>query len=171
MNQTHFVEGEIPTFRKKDFDIRTLQDEIRADALCERFLRLFREHLVEREGRSPEEAGALAHGADYFLREFVISARRENILEIPPKRVRQFAGNWYIVKTLEPNMVGLGQILQGTEAFYAYCRDIDKVSPETAEGVREECAKRDYYQNRIDRFWKIEGDGFLAWEQECPLKE
>jgi len=158
-------------FAKASFEIRTLQDEIRADALCQQLLQRFCRELVEGGQLSPQEAGTLAHGADYFLREFVIPDRRENIFELRPGRVRQFAGNWYIVHNLEPNLTELQDFLEGIAAFYAFCCKIGKVDEELAETVRGECAQLDYYRQRIDAFWAIEGDGYLAWERECTLKE
>jgi hypothetical protein len=158
-------------FARENFDIRGLQDEARADELCGRLLRVFARALVEEEHLPPEEAGALAHGADYFLREFVIPDRRENLFALRPGRVRQFAGNWYIVRNLEPNLAELSGILRGVEAFYVFCRRIGRVGDELVESVRRECADLDFYRRRIESFWAIEGDGFEAWERQCSLKE
>ncbi|MCK7482142.1 MAG: hypothetical protein M0C28_37060 [Candidatus Moduliflexus flocculans] len=36
----------------------------------------------------------------YFLREFVIAECDDNLFRLPAERVRQFAGHWYIVRTL-----------------------------------------------------------------------
>jgi hypothetical protein len=158
-------------FAMENFEIRNLQDEIRVDELCQRLLHRFRQDLVENEKLQAAQAGALAHGADYFLREFVIPDRRENIFALRPGRVRQFAGNWYIVRNLEPNMRELANILKGIEAFYDWCFRVGKVSVELVETVRQECSQLDYYRQRIEDFWAIEGDGYLAWERECTLKE
>jgi hypothetical protein len=157
-------------FKKENFDVRTLEDEIRVDGLCQSLLRLYYLDLVE-QGSSPETAGVLTWGADYFLREFVIPDRRENIFDLRPGRTRQFAGNWYIAKNLEPNMEELDNILRGVRAFYEYGHKGGKVSEETVGSVRRECAKLDYYRQRIEDFWAIEGDGFVAWERECSLKD
>lgn len=158
-------------FRAENFDIRGLQDEIRADRLCRRLLEIFYLDLVEGEKLPPEEASALAYGADYFLREFVIPDRQENIFALRPGRVRQFAGNWYIVRNLEPNMVELEAILKGVDAFYAYCLRVGKVSPERAGDVHRECGELGYYRRRIESFWAIEKDGYFAWEAECSLRD
>jgi len=166
-----FSDQDEQIFARESFEIHNLQDEIRADQLCQRLLQLFRSDLEEKAKLPPVQAGALAHGADYFLREFVIPDRRENIFALRAGRVRQFAGNWYIVRNLEPNMAELEGILQGIAAFYSYCARGGKVSAELAEAVRQECSLLDYYRRRIDGFWAIEGDGYLAWERECTLKE
>jgi hypothetical protein len=166
-----FKDQEDKLFAKESFEIHNLQDEIRADQLCQRFLQFFRRDLEKKDNLPPAQAGALAHGADYFLREFVIPDRRENIFGLRPGRVRQFAGNWYIVRNLEPNMAELKNILQGIAAFYAWCCKVGKVSAELAETVRQECSLLDFYRRRIDDFWAIEGDGYSAWERECTLKE
>lgn len=166
-----FTDQEEQLFARESFEIHNLQDEIHADQLCQRLLQCFRRELEEKDKLPPAQAGALAHGADYFLREFVIPNRRENIFGLRPGRVRQFAGNWYIVRNLEPNMAELENILQGIAAFYAYCARVGKVSGDLAETVRQECSLLDYYRQRIEDFWAIEGDGYQAWEKECTLKE
>ena len=158
-------------FKKKNFDIADLQDEIRVDELCVRLLRFFCRYLIEQEGLSPAAAGALAQGADYFLREFVIPDRRENIFSLRPGRVRQFAGTWYIIRNLEPNMSELTGILDGVAAFYRYALITGKVGTELAAQVAEEARDTPYYSRRIESFWAISGDGYFAWEAECSLKE
>ena len=158
-------------FAPQRFNIQTLDDEIRVDLLCQEFLKLFYCDLVESQGLHPEAASALAYGVDYFLREFVIPDCQENIFALRPGRVRQFAGNWYIVRTLEPNLVELGSILRGVDAFYAFCLRQQKVSPALRELVGGESADLAFYEARIKAFWEISGDGFSAWDQACPLRD
>lgn len=155
---------------KENFEVRNLEDEIRVDGLCRRLLQEFHRELLQNRGLPSAEAGALAHGADYFLREFVIPDRRENIFSLPPGRVRQFAGNWYIVRNLEPNMAELTGILRGVAAFYDFCRQAGMVTDDLVAAVRAECAELDFYHRRIEAFWAIEGDGYRTWEEECSLK-
>jgi hypothetical protein len=152
------------------FNIDGLADEIRADQSCVQLLKIFCRALIDEEGLAPLEAGALANGADYFLREFLIAERRENIFAIAPGRIRQFAGNWYIIRNLEPNLAELSAILQGVEAFYSFCQTIGRVPPAVVEQTRGECHELDFYRERIESFWAIEGDGYLAWEGRCSLK-
>lgn len=158
-------------YHRRNFDIKTLDDEIRVDALCQEFLKLFYRDLVERRALAAEAASALAYGADYFLREFVIPDRLENLLALRPGRVRQFAGNWYIVRTLEPNMVELRSILSGVDAFYDFCLHQKRVDAALREQVRRETADLSFYQDRIQAFWEISGDGFFAWDRACPLRD
>jgi hypothetical protein len=68
-------------------------------------------------------------------------------------------------------MAELENILQGIAAFYAHCARAGRVSAELAETVQQECSRLDYYRQRIEDFWAIEGDGYAAWERECTLKE
>jgi hypothetical protein len=170
MNANSSTDSKGDIFRKENFDVNTFEDEVRIDSLCQRLLRMFYLEMAE-EGCSPGEAGRLVWGVDYFLREFIIPDRRENIFSPQSGRVRQFAGNWYIVKNLEPNMEELGTILHGIEAFYEYGKKIGKVSEEVVEDVRRDCSELDYFRRRIEAFWQIEGDGYSAWERECSLKE
>lgn len=152
------------------FAITSLADEIRADRACHELLKRFAVDLAT-GGLDPGEAGALAHGADYFLREFLIGERRENLLQLPPGRIRQFAGNWYIIRNLEPNLAELCKILEGLVAFYRYLAEQGLVSAAMADQVLAESADLPWFQARIDAFWAITGDGYQAWVQGCPLAD
>lgn len=170
MNMT-IAQDEIhaPVFAEEHFNIICLDDEIRVDGLCGRLLQTFCRDLVN-AGEEPLRAGQLARGADYFLRDFVIADRRDNLFRLDPLRVRQFAGHWYIIRNLEPNIAELREMLTGVEAFYRYCAHHGKVTPLTAEAIAQACHDLDYYAARIETFWAISGDGFSAWEKECPLQ-
>lgn len=153
------------------FDIASLEDEIRADQLCVELLKQFCTYLSEQEDEDPLTAGALARGADHFLREFIIGDRRENLFRLSPERVRQFAGNWYIVKTLEPNMAELGDILDGVAAFYDWLAKLGLYDSGQAEKITWHCRQLDFYQQRIDQFWDIKDDGYSSWNRACPLPD
>lgn len=152
-----------------DFDIHSLDDEIRVDELCTRLLLAVRDRLLSETAGDPLAVGAWCLGADYFLREFVIAECADNLLELPPERVRQFAGHWYIVRTLEPNVQELAGILDGIAACYLTLAAMGLVDPARAEAIAGLCADLPAYRRRIDEFWAIEGDGFDRWRDACPL--
>jgi len=151
------------------FEIRDFADEIRVDGLCVQLLLAIRDHLVGQPGVDPREAGQLCQGADHFLREFVIAECRDNLFHLPAERVRQFAGHWYIVRTLEPNLAELGAILAGIDCCYRVLAEHGLVAAELSSAIGTACADLDYYCQRIDDFWAIEGDGFISWRAACPL--
>ncbi len=171
MTRLQFIDTIDPKFKTELFEVKSLEDEIRVDHLCSDFLKHFYRYLVEEKKIQPEEAGSMAYGADYFLKEFIIPDRRENIFLISANRVRQFAGNWYIVKNLEPNMAELSAILQGVEQFYKFCQCLGKVSPELTNSISRECQNLAFYSERIETFWDISGDGYNAWDQACSLRD
>lgn len=154
---------------KDNYAIASLEDEIRADRHCAALLKQFHRHLLHDLATDPLEAGELAAGADYFLREFIIGDRRESILDIQPLRIGQFGGNWYIIRNLEPNLAELTAMIRGTDAFYRYCTTLNLVTAETADAISRECARLDEFEQRIEDFHAIRGDGFKDWEQACPL--
>ncbi|HAD03696.1 MAG: hypothetical protein A2091_06925 [Desulfuromonadales bacterium GWD2_61_12] len=158
-----------PSFAEDFFNIATLDDEIRVDGLCGRLLQTFCRDLVA-AGEEPLRAGQLARGADYFLREFIIADRHDNLFHLDPLRVRQFAGHWYIIRNLEPNAAELRELLSGVEAFYRYCAEHDKVPRHIADAIAIACHHLDYYAERIEAFWAIVDDGFAAWQNGCPLQ-
>ncbi len=155
--------------KKDDFDIRGDEDEIRVDGLCRDLLREFHGSLLER-GAAQEEAGFLAHGADYFLRDFVIASQRRNLLDEAPGLVRRFAATWYIVSTMEPTIGEISGILRGIRELYRFLRDKGLVSSAYCETMEQECEDTGYYGKRIESFWEIDGDGYADWERECSLK-
>lgn len=152
-----------------DFDIRTFDDEIRVDELCNRLLLAVRDQLLSEPDCQPQLAGELCQGADYFLREFIVAECADNLLRLPPERVRQFAGHWYIVRNLEPNEKELAGILAGIAACYRVLAAQGLVEPERAAAIASACGDLPAYRQRIDDFWAIEGDGFLTWRAACPL--
>ncbi len=153
----------------EQFDITSLDDEMRVDALCITMIRTFFSIMTQQTDLEPADIGRFCHGIDYFLREFVIAECRDNLLQLDGSHVRRFAGHWYIVKNLEPNIGELALILDGVAAFYSFLASHDLVTSEQADIIRTCCAERDFYQQRIEDFWAIEGDGFLAWRDEVPL--
>ena len=151
------------------FDIASLNDEIRVDLLCVEMIRTFFATMAQQTNLEPADVGRVCHGIDYFLREFVIAECRDNLLQLDASHVRRFAGHWYIVKNLEPNMAELTLILDGIAAFYQFLESVNLVAAEQLDKIRASCAERDFYQQRIEDFWAIEGDGFLAWRDAIPL--
>lgn len=158
------------TISKRDFDVKSLDDEIRVDGLCRKVLKRFYLHLME-EGLSPEQATVLASSADYFLRDYLVGIRQFNPFDERPGIVRQFAGNWYIVSTLEPNVGELARHLEGIARFFRFLHDRGALSARYLAEMERECSDVEYYGARIDSFWAITGDGYRVWERECSLKE
>jgi hypothetical protein len=156
--------------RISDYEIHDLEDEIRVDRLCVDLLKHLFLDLTREGGCEPEQAGEYCHGADYFLREFIIADRNINLFTITAYHVRQFAGHWYIIRTMEPNMVELGNILAGTTACYRFLATQGLITKEQAEAIEAACDDRDFYARRIDQFWAIEDGGYEAWRAACPLE-
>ena len=157
-------------FEKKNYDISSLDDEIRADGLCDQLLKQCYLYLIDIHRLGAEEASRLCYGVSYFLREYLIPDRRANLFDLAPQLIRQFAGNWYIIKNMEPNLAELTGILEGVVAFYDYLNHLQLISRQLLEEVQHSCAELDYYQGRIESFLAIEKDGYFKWDDECPLK-
>jgi len=154
---------------KTDYNINSLDDEIRVDKLCVDLLRHLFQDLTQKNQTAPEQAGELCHGADYFLREFIVADRHENLFATEANHVRQFAGHWYIIRTPEPNLTELKSILSGTAEFYRFLVRQELITQALADEIAVQCQEIDYYHQRIEDFWAIEGDGYNSWRQACPL--
>ena len=152
-----------------DFDVTTPEDEVSVDRLCQDLLMQFYNLLLE-EGVPPERASAFAGSADYYLRDYLVSIRQKNLFQQQEGLIRQFAGNWYIVSTLEPNVQELAKHLEGIREFYRYLSRRELIDIKFLENVEQECSDLSYYDGRIESFWNISGDGYVCWEKECSLK-
>jgi hypothetical protein len=157
------------TCEKNDFTITGDEDEIRVDGLCRELLREFHGDLLE-QGVDPLEAGSMAHGADYYVRDFMVSAQRLNLFEEQPGAVRRFAATWYIISNLEPGIDEIAGHLKGVREFYRFLHRRKLITSSFLERVEEECADTAYYESRIASFWNMEAGGYQAWEAECSLK-
>lgn len=155
---------------KTEFDITSLDDEIRVDERCKELLSGYYQSLLD-AGLSPAEATQLANGADYFVRDFVVAVKQRNLFDEQAGIVRQFAGNWYIVNTLEPSLEVLAGYLGGVADFYRHLHRLGLISAEFAQQVAGECADISFYGERLDAFWEISGDGYHAWERACSLRD
>jgi hypothetical protein len=153
-----------------NFFISDLDDEMRVDQLCQMLLKNFHRHLLESQVYTPLEAGAMAGGGDYFLRDFAIDTLRANIFHITSRQVRGFAGNWYIHRTLEPNMKELEVILKGVAAFYRFCADNEWIKKDISNEISAVCTDLEYFRGRIDSFHALKGDDYPGWCEECSLK-
>jgi hypothetical protein len=155
---------------KRDYVPATLEDEVRVDKLCGELLQRFYRESMD-AGLAPEQATAFASAADYFVRDFVVSIKNRSIFDERSGIVRQFAGNWYIVNTLEPNADEIERYLAGVKEFYRFLHGHRLISLKFLQAIEAECAQLDYYAKRIETFWDISGDGYQAWERECTLKD
>lgn len=155
------------TFEHADFDFESLEDELRVDGLCRQLLEKFYFHL-QNSGLTPEQASGLAYSADYFVRDYVIDFLQQNILCPQPGLVRHFAGNWYITRTLEPEMEVLERHLEGVVAWYRFLRQQHLISADELAEVERDAAPLDYFKDRMERFLSLAGDGYEAWDAECP---
>ncbi|MBD1399165.1 hypothetical protein [Pelovirga terrestris] len=151
-----------------NFYINHLSDEIRVEQLCQKLLKHFHQHLLDSGKFSPLEAGSMASGADYFLRDFVIDSLRANIFHITARQVRGFAGNWYVHRNLEPNMKELETILKGVREFYCYCANNSWAETTVCHQIAEICCDLDYFRERIDSFHALTGDDYPGWCEQCP---
>ncbi len=154
----------------QNYNIDSLETEIRADRYCTQLLKYFHRWLLDKQQREALEAGRLAAGADYFLREFLIGARRQNIFSATAEQLRQFGGNWYIISNLEPNSAELEPMLLGSALFYNYCAEQNLFSTEDAKAIDSIAQQNTFFSDRIEGFHQLEEDGYSAWDQACSLK-
>lgn len=154
------------TFKHDDFDVKSLEDELKVDGLCRKLLEQFY-HNLQHMGLTPENASELAYSADYYVRDYLVDCLQQNILRPQVGLVRYFAASWYITRTLEPEMAVLERHLTGIVAWYRFLREQQYISIDELSGIEQDAAQRDYFQARLERFLNLAGDGYEAWDAEC----
>lgn len=156
-------------FEHEDFEFVSLEDEVRVDERCQELLRHFYLNLLA-GGMPAEQASGLAYAADYYVRDYVLDFCRQNIARPEAGLVTRFAASWFITRTLDPEMGVLKLHLDAVQRFYRYLRSLHLISSEELSMLEEESSRDEYYMMRIETFMGISGDGYVAWEAECPLK-
>lgn len=170
MSHTEAKPKQTDPFDPDSYSIETLEDEIRADQTCKELLKLFHQYLLKNKNISPSEAGTHASGADYFLRDFILDNRRTSPFKLSVDLIHRFAGNWYIITTLEPNVAELKNILDGVSYFADFCVANKMLDQALAKKIAQTCSNMEFYQQRIDSFNDLSGDQFIAWNHDCPLQ-
>jgi hypothetical protein len=155
-------------FIQADFDFETIEDELLVDGHCQTLLHLFYQQM-QQDGLEPQKASDLAYCADYYVRDYLIDFKRQNLLLPEPGTVRQFAANWYITRTLEPEIAVLKHHLEAIARFYDFLYKMELINKKQLDAVLADTTDIDYYEARICEFLAISGDGFVSWELACPM--
>jgi hypothetical protein len=167
MTETHHPEIE---FEHEDFELATIEDEIRVDERCQSLLKRFYLHLQE-GGYGIQQASDLAFCADYYLRDYLLDFARQNVVRPQPGVVKRFAASWFITHTLDPEMVVLERHLEAIRRFYRFLHAQHLISTEELALIEGEAGQEEYFRQRIESFLAITGDGYVAWEAECPQRD
>jgi hypothetical protein len=169
MNKKPKTQQTLDLFCWESYAITSLDDEIRADKNCQELLQLFLKFLLENQNLEPLVAGSHAKGADFFIRDYMIDRCRENIFAITTDKVNGFAGNWYIVNTLEPNIEELKSLLDGIRMFYLFCDKHDLLKDVDLASINSACSDYSYFKDRIESFHNIQDNGYHQWNNSCPV--
>lgn len=156
-------------FEHDDFEFCTIDEELLVDQRCQQLLNRFYLYLQQR-GMSAERASDMAFSADLYLRDYLLDFGRQNVVRPQPGIITRFAASWFITHTLDPEFSMLEQHLKGIVEFYSYVRHQHLISEDELVFLEREAGDVEFYKARIDSFLDISGDGFFAWDQECPAK-
>lgn len=155
-------------FEHEDFDFETLEEELKVDDQCRQLLYQFYIWLQHND-LTTERASDLVFCVDYYLRDYLIDFLRANPLRPKAGQVRYFAANWYITRTLEPEMTVLEKHLEGIALLYRFLHDCGLITDDELGHLEQESAEQDFYQKRIAAFLALAGEGFEAWDRACPV--
>jgi hypothetical protein len=162
MTQTIDIE-----YTHEDFEFDTLDEELQVDAQCRQILKQFYLYLKQ-QGTTDERASELAFSADLYLRDYLIDFGRQNIVRPRPGIVTTFAGSWFITHTLDPEFRILERHLTALSEFYRFLHRQHLITAEELAYLLQEAGQLEFYRQRIDSFLNLDGNGFDAWNIECP---
>ena len=157
-------------FEHADFDFNTIEQELRADERCQSLLKRFYQHL-QGMGLELQKASGLAYCADFYLRDYLLDFTRQNLARPLPGVVRRFAASWFITHTLDPEIKALEYHLEAIRELYRFLHNQHLISLDELAFIEDEASQTGYYQQRIERFLAIKGEGYVAWEAECPQRD
>lgn len=157
-------------FEHEDFDFVTTEEELKVDERCQSLLYNFYQDLQVR-GYTPEHASDLSYSADFYLRDYLLDFCRLNVVTPQPGLIRKFAATWFIKTTLDPEMAVLERHLIAIRELYRYLHRQHFISRQELLFLEAETENLSYYQQRIESFNTLSGDGYEAWEAQCPLND
>ncbi|MDD2581886.1 MAG: hypothetical protein PHR66_07830 [Desulfuromonadaceae bacterium] len=155
-------------FEHDDFEFDTIDEELLVDGRCQQILKQFYLFL-QQQGMAAERASELAFSADLYLRDYLIDFGRQNIARPQPGIVTKFAGSWFITHTLDPDFATLERHLTAISELYGFMHRQHLISADELSLVLKEVEQPGFYRQRIDSFLNLTGDGFVAWDAECPV--
>jgi hypothetical protein len=156
-------------YEHEDFEFVTIEEELQVNERCQQLLKHFYLNL-QQQGMGAEQASELAFSADLYLRDYLLDYGRQNVVQPQPGIIRKFAASWFITHTLDPEISQLEHHLTAIVALYRYLREQHFISLQELAVLEAEAAELVYYTERIATFLALTGDGFAAWDAECPAK-
>lgn len=163
------LESPDAAFEHDDFEFETIDDELLVDQRCQQLLKRFYLYL-QQQGMPAERASEMAFSADLYLRDYLLDFGRQNVVRPQPSIITKFAASWFITHTLDPEFEMLEQHLKAIVKFYRYLHRQHLIAKEELAFLEREAGDLDFFKARIDSFLGITGDGFVAWDQECPAR-
>ncbi len=98
---------------------------------------------------SESRADDLERGALFFLHNYFIPYRGDNLFLPERNTARRFLGNWYPRKSMAPNMDEISLLLLAVAAFYAYSHLLGLTPRKKAEEIVSECKDCEFYRERL----------------------
>lgn len=77
--------------------------------------------------------------------------------------VRQFLGNFYPRKFRDCNLESIYQALKGIASFYAYLYQLGLIDLDRAAGVVKVCEDHGFFRDRLEGYFRAEGDEMRRW--------
>jgi len=142
-------------------------DFLARDRRCAEMLRAFHGWLKTPEGGAlePLHAGAMAHAADRYLRDFLADIGEEEPEGSNLAWVRRYLGNWYIIHTLEPSAAEIDVIAEALTRLHDFAAKTRRIPASDAREVEEALADPSFFVARLDAFFALTPERISAWRE------
>ena len=71
----------------------------------------------------------------------------------------------------DPEIKALEFHLEAIRELYHFLHHQHLISMDELAFIEDEASQTGYYEQRIESFLAIKGDGYVAWEAECPQRD
>jgi len=100
---------------------------------------------------------------NYF---FIYEDNIDNILYIYDDTIRKFLGNWYIRKSISPQISEIKSFLRAISNFFTFLKKEDFISKEDLQEIKQVCPDTGWFEMRLKTYFETQEDDFYDWIQE-----
>lgn len=150
---------------REEYLLRSADDFVRLDRACHELLKEFARWLQTRDDSplAAEAAGAFAHAADRYLRDFVVDIMESGPADVDPTLVQKYLANWYAVNTLTPTHDEVDRILSALRELHRFLPEHGILPAAAAETIGLGLRDAEYFHQRLEDFWNLTPEGIDAW--------
>ncbi|MGC8497427.1 MAG: hypothetical protein ACP5NL_05475 [Thermoplasmata archaeon] len=134
----------------------------RSKIIFDQFFEYLKSH-----GLKENTVGKRTDMAAYFIMNYVfVYEDLESILEVSGDTIRKFLGNWYIRKSMDPNIATIKSFLRAISDFFTFIHKEGFITDEDLDDIKEVCEDISWFEMRLRTYYMVSEEDFLKWIDE-----